>query len=412
MRVHTRLAGWIFLLSLPFAVHADSEAQFQSWLADFKRHAHQQGISKPTLDQAFKEVRLNQKVLELDRRQPEFTRTFWQYFNATVTDWRVTQGKLLYKRHRALLDQVTREYGVPGRYLVAFWGMETNFGGYTGNIPIIESLATLAYDPRRSDFFSKELLGALKILDQGHVSLPKMKGSWAGAMGQCQFMPSNYNRYAVDGDSDGKKDLWGSLEDVFHSSANFLAILGWQKQENWGREVALPAGFDYGLADGRTQRLLSEWAQMGLTLADGRPLPKEEMNAKLLLPGDYRGPAFLVFANFDVIKRWNNSNNYALAVGHLADRIVGRAELSKSRPHDDEALSKTQMKAIQEHLNRLGYDAGPADGLAGSRTRNALRAFQLDRQLPADGYPSVQVLNQLQEALEAASGASPLATNR
>lgn len=385
---------WL-ISTLSLNAQASNDADFQAWIQQFKQQAVEQGISQNTLDSAFKNVTLNQKVLELDRRQPEFTRTFWQYFDATVTQWRIVKGKHLYQKHRALLDKVTRKYGVPGRYLVAFWGMETNFGGYTGNIPIIESLATLAFDPRRSEFFSKELIEALKILDQGHVKVGQMKGSWAGAMGQCQFMPSNYNRYAVDGDGDGKKDLWNSLEDVFFSAGHFLAELGWQKLENWGREVALPNGFDYALADNRTARPLSEWAKMGLKLADGRPLPIEDMQARLLLPSDYRGPAFLVFDNFRVIKRWNNSNNYALAVGHLADRIIGRSELSKERPADDEALSKTQMKTIQERLNALGYDAGPADGIAGSRTRSALREFQVDQKLPADGYPSMHMLNTL-----------------
>lgn len=403
MTFRLRLIALFFSLAVPLSAFASNEAEFQSWVEKFKLQAVEQGISKSTLDRAFENVSLNEKVLELDSRQPEFTRTFWQYFKNAVTEWRIAKGRYLYQKHRRLLDQVTKKYGVPGRVLVAFWGMETNFGGYTGNIPIIESLATLAFDPRRSEFFSKELLDALKILDQGHVTLDEMKGSWAGAMGQCQFMPSNYVRYAVDGDGDGKKDLWGSLPDVFFSAGNFLATLGWQKQENWGREVTLPKGFDYALADGKTGRLLKEWSQMGLTLADGRPLPREEMQAKLILPSDYRGPAFLVFENFKVIKRWNNSTNYALGVGHLADRIIGRAPLSKNAPLDDKALSKTQMKTIQERLNGLGFDAGTPDGIAGSKTRNALREFQVARNLPADGYPSQKMFDMLLSEQEESS---------
>ncbi len=384
-----------FALLMPVSSHAQTEAEFQKWLISFKQQALQKGISKDTLDQAFKEVTLNQKVLELDRRQPEFTRTFWQYFNKAVTSWRISKGQYLYKKHRRLLDQVTKQTGVPGRYLIAFWGMETNYGGYTGNIPIIESLATLAFDPRRSDFFTKELLDALTVIDQGHVQPSQMKGSWAGAMGQCQFMPSNYLRYAIDGDQDGKKDLWGSLPDVFHSAGHFLKELGWQKQQNWGREVQLPQAFDYALADGKTAKSLAEWQQLGLTLADGRALPQEDMSAKLLLPSDYRGPAFLVFDNFKVIKRWNFSNNYALAVGHLADRVIGRDTLSKSQPSDDKALSKQEMKTLQERLNWLGYNAGVPDGISGSKTRTALRAFQVKQQLPADGHPSHRMLKKL-----------------
>ena len=391
----TRLSLCLLTLLIPATGYSQTQAEFETWLTDFKAQALQKGITQSTLDAAFREVTLNEKVLELDRRQPEFTRTFWQYFNKAVTDWRIQKGQALYKKHRPLLDQVTKQTGVPGRYLVAFWGMETNYGGYTGSIPIIESLATLSFDPRRSDFFSRELFDALTVLEQGHVKLEQMKGSWAGAMGQCQFMPSNYLRYAVDGDQDGKKDLWGSLPDVFFSAGHFLKELGWQEKENWGREVTLPKNFDYALADGKTAKSLNEWHKLGLKLADGRTLPNEDMDAKLILPSDYRGPAFLVFDNFRIIKRWNNSNNYALAVGNLADRIVGRSGLSKSQPADDKAMSKADMKAIQERLNWLGFDAGTPDGIAGSKTRSALRAFQVAKGLPADGHPSARILKKL-----------------
>lgn len=391
-----RLTLCLLALLTPSLSSAQTQAEFEVWLNEFKGQALQKGISQSTLNQAFETVTLNEKVLELDRRQPEFTRTFWQYFNSAVSDYRVKKGREMYKKHRPLLDQVTKQTGIPGRFLVAFWGMETNYGGYTGNIPIIESLSTLAFDPRRSGFFSNELISALTILDQKHVKLEQMKGSWAGAMGQCQFMPSNYLRYAVDGDNDGKKDLWGSLPDAFHSAGHFLNELGWQKQQNWGREVALPEGFDYALADGKTAKSLAQWRKLNLKLADGRALPNEEMDAKLILPSDYRGPAFLVFDNFSVIKRWNNSNNYALAVGHLADRIVGRDDLSKTQPSNDEAMSKEDMQRIQERLNWLGYEAGEPDGVAGSKTRSALRAFQVAHKLPADGHPNHNILKKLQ----------------
>uniref|UniRef100_Q31IC9 Lytic murein transglycosylase n=1 Tax=Hydrogenovibrio crunogenus (strain DSM 25203 / XCL-2) TaxID=317025 RepID=Q31IC9_HYDCU len=374
-----------------------SESDFQTWLVEFKKSAYEQGISKTTLKKAFKDVHLNQRVLELDRRQPEFTRTFWQYFNRAVTDWRIQTGQELYEKYRPQLREVTRKYGVPGRFLIAFWGMETNFGGYTGNTPIIESLATLSYDPRRSEFFQKELMAALKIIQEGNIKPEQMKGSWAGAMGQCQFMPSNYLKYAVDADDSGKRDLWNSLDDVFHSMGNFLNTLGWQKQENWGREVTLPEGFDLALADGKTERPLQEWKDMGLTLADGRELPVEDMKAKLLLPYDYRGPVFLVFHNFDVIKRWNRSDSYALAVGHLADRIVGRAPLSKEAPEDDKSLDRQQMIEMQERLSMAGIDVGKTDGIAGNKTRAAIRQYQTQKGLPADGYPSFRMLQILRQ---------------
>lgn len=396
-------AQLLFAASLILAtpqVSAQSEAEFQAWLTNFKQQAKSQGISQPTLDMAFADVHLNQKVLELDQRQPEFTRTFWQYFEATVTDWRINKGIELYEENRTLLDNVTQKYGVPGRFLVAFWGMETNYGNFTGNIPIIEALATLAYNPRRSEFFSEQLIYALRILDEGHVPLKQMKGSWAGAMGQTQFMPYNYLRYSVDGDNSGRKDLWNSLPDVFHSSGNFLNKLGWNKEENWGREVQLPAKFDYSLADGSTRRPLSEWRELGITLADGRQIPDIEMKAALLMPADYRGPVFLVYENFFVIKRWNNSNSYALAVGHLADRLIGRDPLVATKPSDDEALSKQHISELQRHLRGLGYKSGGIDGVAGTLTRQAIREFQIDRNIPADGFPSMHLLKRLREAVD------------
>ena len=374
-----------------------SETGFKQWLGDFKQEALNKGISQPTLDKAFKNIKLNQKVLQSDKKQPEFTKTFFEYFDRAVSDSRIKKGLKNYAKHQELLDEVTKKYGVPGRYLVAFWGMETNYGSYTGNIPIIESLATLAYDPRRSEFFTKQLISALTILDKGHVSLKQMKGSWAGAMGQCQFMPTNYIQYAVDGDGDGKINLWDSLPDVFHSAGNFLQQLGWQKEENWGREVKLPKGFNYALADNKTNRSLADWKKMGITLADGRVLPQEDMQAKLLLASDYRGPAFLVYENFRVIKRWNNADKYAIAVGHLADRIVKRPPLSKQRPKDDKGMSRAQIEEIQTLLNGFGYDTGTPDGIAGSKTRNALRDFQNKHKLPADGFASLNMLNFLKQ---------------
>lgn len=396
------LSFWALLLNNSYAgaytpPKDQNETNFQKWVTDFKKQALKQGIAQKTLDTAFKNVHLNLRVLELDRRQPEFAQTFWQYFNRAVTDWRITKGKLLLKKYHAELAEVTKKYGVPERFLVSFWGMETNFGAYTGSTPIIESLATLSYDDRRSDFFSKELISALKILDQGNVTIDEMKGSWAGAMGQCQFMPSNYLKYAVDGDKSGQKDLWNSLPDVFNSMGNFLQALGWQRGENWGREVALPKGFDLTLADGKTKHPLAYWQKLGLKLADGRPIPHEAMNAALVLPYDYRGPAFLVYNNYFVIKRWNRSDSYALAVAHLADRLVGRPELSKSAPKDDHSLSHQQIIELQKRLQSEHYDIGVLDGIIGGKTRQAVRDYQIKMHLPPDGYPSYRMLKILRK---------------
>ncbi|WP_321326423.1 lytic murein transglycosylase [Thiomicrorhabdus sp.] len=401
---YTKILFASVLLAISLNSQAQSEAfkpsekDFQNWVTDFKKQAQDKGISKSTLDLAFKDVTLNAKVLESDKKQPEFTKTFFDYFDRAVSDSRVKKGQKKYQANKALLDQVTKKYGVPGRFIVAFWGLETNYGGYTGNLPIIESLATLAYDPRRSKFFTTQLMSALTILDRGDVPLSEMKGSWAGAMGQCQFMPSNYVQYAVDGDGDGKINLWDSLPDVFYSAGNFLNHLGWQKEENWGREVKLPKGFNYALADNKTQRSLAEWKKMGITLADGRVLPNEDMQAKLLLASDYKGPAFLVYKNFNVIKRWNNADKYAISVGHLADRIVQLPPLSKQKPKNDKPISYAQIKEIQTLLNSLGYDVGKPDGIAGSKTRGALRDFQTKHKIPADGFASVAMLKALQKA--------------
>lgn len=377
----------------------ETEQDFQRWLVDFKTQAFKAGISNKTLSYAFADVHLNETVLELDRRQPEFTSTFFEYFNRAVSDQRIESGITNLKKHRKLLREVTQKYGVPERILVAFWGMETNYGSYTGNIPIIESLATLSYNPRRRSFFSKQLINALQIIDLGHVSPKQMKGSWAGAMGQCQFMPYNYLRYSVDGDGDGKINLWDSLPDALYSAGHFLEQLGWQKEQSWGREVHLPKGFDYALADGKTVRSLKEWQTLGIKQANGRSLATQiEMPATLLLASDFRGPAFLVYDNFKVIKRWNNSDKYAIAVGRLADRIVGKPILTKSQPEDDKGLSTAEMQQIQTLLNTLGYPVGDADGIAGSRTKKALRDFQIKHQLAADGHPSIRMLNLLQKA--------------
>ena len=406
--IYLIIITWLFIPYI--SAHAQSsqpvatEEAFQEWLTQFKQQARQEGISEKTLNAAFKDVHLSAKVLDSDRKQPEFTRTFYQYFNSAVSKNRVKVGQQKHQQHQALLDAVYQKYGVPSHILTAFWGMETNYGRYTGNLPIIQSLATLAYDPRRTTFFSKQLISALKIIDQGHVQPDQMKGSWAGAMGQVQFMPSNYLQYAVDGDNDGKINLWDSLPDAFHSAGNFLQQLGWKKSQSWGQEVALPNQFNYALANGKTQRSLKEWQRLGVTQPNGQPLlaqktHRSEQLAKLLLPSDYRGPAFLVYDNFQVIKRWNNSNNYALAVGHLSNRILGKPPLSKKQPEDDKALSRDQMKQIQTALSELGYAVGEADGIAGSRTRSALRAFQEKHQLPADGAPSFRMLQYLKKTV-------------
>lgn len=389
---------WMTSPTKVFAASDNPKAEqqdFSSWLAKFKPRALKAGISEKTFEQAFKGVYVDQSVLQSDRKQPEFSRTFFQYLNRAVSTKRIKDGRTNFRRYQRTLKSVEKQYGIPAQILTAFWGMETNYGGYTGNRPIIQSLATLAYDPRRSDFFSKELIAALKILEKGHVQLSEMKGSWAGAMGQVQFMPSNYLRYAVDGDHNGKINLWNSLPDALHSAGNFLKTLGWNPKHTWGYEVQLPKDFDYYLANGKTQKSISEWQELGITGKDPTGKSRSHHQARLILPSDYRGPAFLVFDNFRVIKRWNNSTNYALAVGYLSQKITYGPNLTKTAPKDDKNLSRTELKELQNLLNRLGYSAGVADGILGSNTRSALRAFQKAKKLPADGHPTPKILNKL-----------------
>jgi len=294
-----------------------------------------------------------------------------------------------------LLTQLTRDYGVPGRYLVAFWGLETNFGNYLGNMSTLNSLATLACDDRRSEFFKGELIHALHILNDNNFEPGDMRGSWAGAMGHTQFMPSSYRRFAIDGDGDGIVDLWRSIPDALTSAANFLQSLGWQAEERWGREVQLADSFPFEEASLRNRKSLSEWRNLGVRLASGGLLPQVEgMQGAVLVPAGHMGPAFLVYDNFDVIMRWNRSESYAISVGYLADRIGGAGRLV-NMPPGDAAIAIADIRLMQEQLNELGFNAGVVDGMMGSQTRAALREYQRENELIADGFPKPETLRSL-----------------
>lgn len=378
----------------PLQAAENNLPDFQSCVAGLKDKALQAGISPKTTDEVLSSVTFLDRVIELDRRQPEFTTTFADYLGKRVNEARISKGRELLREHRELLDRVTRATGVPGPYLVAFWGLETNFGSYFGKMPVPSSLATLACDPRRSTFFTEQLMAALRIIEEGSITPDQMEGSWAGAMGHVQFMPTVFLKYAVDADGDGRRDLWNSLPDAMMSAGRFLESMGWDGDYRWGREVVLPAGFDYSKADGR--RLpLEAWRQMGITDAFGNPLAREPIEAELIVPAGHRGPAFLVYHNFDVIMGWNRSEFYAIAVGHLADRIAGAGGLQNPPPEDLPALSRDQIIQLQETLNELGYDSGKADGIMGSATRSAIRAYQQDQKMVADGYPGTKLLEKL-----------------
>ena len=320
----------LLVMLLMFTVSSISSyalESFDDWLASLRTDAIARGVSVDTLDAALKGLKPVPRVIELDRRQPEFTQGFWEYLDTRVSENRIKTGRRLLREHRDLLEKTGAKYGVQPHYLVAIWGLETNFGTYTGGFQVIDSLATLAYDERRSSFFRKELLNALAIIDEGHIKAPEMSGSWAGAMGQVQFMPSSFARFAVDADGDGRKDIWNSLPDIFESAANYLAGSGWSRGYMWGREVLLPSGFKAETSGLDTEKTLAGWQELGIRLKDGRDLPSEDIKASIILPAGDDAPALLVYKNYRAILKWNNSHNYAISVCHLADRLIGKGPL-------------------------------------------------------------------------------------
>lgn len=295
---------------------------FAVWLQDMRAEALAAGISPALLDEAFADLQPHERVVELDRRQPEFTQRFEDYIAQRVTEARIAEGRRMLETYPTWLKRISERYGVQPRFLVALWGIESNYGRHTGNFSVIQSLATLAYEGRRGAYFRGELLEALRIVDAGHIPLARMKGSWAGAMGQAQFMPSTFRNYAVDGDGDGRIDIWSSVPDVLASAANYLSRLGWRDDQTWGRAVRLPKGFDESHAGLATSKPLSEWQRLGVRRLDGSALPRRDLSASLLLPEGTTGPAYLVYGNFRVLMTWNRSTAFAVTVGTLADRLV------------------------------------------------------------------------------------------
>nr|WP_288144965.1 lytic murein transglycosylase [Marinobacter sp.] len=384
-------------MSLPTLAQDNPEVEpagFAECKARLQEQAIAAGVSSETAGEVMSGVQHLARVIELDRRQPEFTTTFADYLNRRVNEARVSKGRELLQEHEDLLARVTRETGVPAPYLVSFWGLETNFGSYFGKMPVPSSLTTLACDPRRSTFFTEQLIAALRIIDEGAIPADQMEGSWAGAMGHVQFMPTVFLKHAVDADGDGRRDLWNSLPDAMMSAGRFLESMGWNGDYRWGREVLLPENFDYSLADGR--RLpLEEWRNMGITDAFGNALAREPIKAALVVPAGHRGPAFLAYDNFRVIMSWNRSEFYAIAVGHLADRIAGAGKLQNLPPEDAPALSRDNIISLQNALQQRGYEPGKPDGIMGPATRSAIRQFQAANKLVADGYPGESVLAEL-----------------
>jgi len=302
----------------------ESIQPFNDWLERLKVEARARGISRPTIESALGSVEPIPRVIELDRQQPEFTLTFREYLSNVGSDQRIRKGRENLAQHRALLNSISAEYGVPPQMIVALWGIETDFGRLTGGFEVIPALATLAHDGRRSAYFRKELFNALTIIDQGHISAKDMMGSWAGAMGQCQFMPSSFLRAAVDENGDGRKDIWTTNADVFASAANLLRRNGWVRGRIWGRPVKLPEGFDRALIGHDMRKSLLEWQRLGVRRSDGRNLPRVDILASVITPDGPDGPAFIVYENFRAILKWNRSDFFALTAGYLSDRIAGK----------------------------------------------------------------------------------------
>ena len=371
------------------------ETAFAAWRDGFADRARAAGISDAVLAAAFEGVTPDPDVIRLDRNQSEFTKTIWDYLDAAVSDTRVTRGRAAYRDHAETLARIEARYGVPAEVVVAVWGLETSFGAYRGSNDVIRSLATLAHDGRRSEFFEAQLMAALRILQAGDVPARAMRGSWAGAMGHTQFMPTSFLDHAVDFDGDGRRDIWGEdPTDALASAANYLARHGWQAGQPWGVEVALPDGFDYGQTGHRVRKAAGEWAAQGVRDVAGRAVP-DHGPASIILPAGAQGAAFMVFENFRVIERYNPADAYVIGVGHLADRIAGAGPIRGGWPRGDRALAFSERKELQLRLTRAGFDTQGVDGRIGPNTEAAIRRFQTAQGLVPDGYASPRLLDRL-----------------
>jgi len=366
-------------------------ASFQSWLHDFSLKARAAGIDDATVQSALQNAQYIPRVVELDRAQPEFNRSIWDYLDTAVSPQRVARGQDKLRSLQVQLAPIAARYGVPLEVLFAFWGIESDFGNNVGSFSVIDSLATLGYDGRREAWAQRELLAALKILQNHDIERAQMTGSWAGAMGQTQFMPTVFLAEAVDQDGDGRRDLWGSIPDVMASTANFVAHSGWQRGQPWLVEVQLPPDFDWAMADPTVQLASADWAQRGVKTMAGTPLPSLN-DASILLPAGAKGPAFLVGANYRTILKYNNSTSYAMAVGLLAQQLMGGVGVRAPWPRDQQFLGRSALRTLQEALNARGIDVGPPDGLMGPNTLRGVRQLQRSLGLPADGFPTQDLL--------------------
>jgi lytic murein transglycosylase len=394
-RAHAIAAGLVLWLAISVpAVACQNTGSFERWLAAFKQEAAQQGISQRTISAALDGMTIDPGIIARDRGQRFFSQSFIDVVAKLATSNRISSGRAHIQKYRAIFERAEQEYGVPPSIIAAVWALESDFGVGMGNLPVLRSLATLAYDCRRSEMFRSELLDALRIVDRGDLTPSEMIGSWAGELGQTQFLPSHYFKYAVDYDGNGKRNLLRSIPDIIGSTANFLAGLGWQRDQPWLDEVHVPANMAWEEADLTIQHPRSYWAKAGIVDASNRPLPADSLPASLHLPMGRHGPAFLAYENFQTILKWNQALNYATTVAYLAHRIEGAPSLSRDNA-TVATLSVEQVKELQGLLNHYGYQVGEPDGKLGMGTRSAVKQAQLKLGLPADSYPTPDLIERL-----------------
>ncbi len=371
------------------------DAGFQRWIAGFQNRARAAGIDNAVLERAFAGVRYNSGVIGKDRNQPEFTKQIWDYLDSAVSDARVRNGRAALREHRRLLDRIEARHGVEQEIVTAIWGLESAYGEQRGQTPVIEALATLAHDGRRGRFFEQQLMAALRIVQAGDVAPHDMTGSWAGAMGHTQFIPTSYLAHGQDFTGDGKRDIWSdNPADALASTAAYLASSGWTRGQPWGVEVRLPQGFDHARTGERVKKPVTEWTRLGVRDITGSPVP-DHGRASILLPAGAQGAAFMIFGNFHVIERYNAADAYVIGVGHLADRIAGGPPVQAVWPRDQEPLSFSQKQELQRRLTSAGFDTGGVDGIIGPNTIAAIRAYQTSVRLTPDGHASMNVLRRL-----------------
>lgn len=383
-------------LMTPQAI-AQAQANFPQCIANLWPLAQAKGVSRRTFERYTASLQPQMKIMDYLDSQPEFSKPIGAYVNMLVTDTRVRKGREVLERYKPIFDRMEKAYGVDRYAVTAIWGIESTYGDPDGigSRNVLESTATLACIGRRQDYFRDEFIATLQILEKGDVPYDHMKGSWAGAFGPTQFMPTSFQRFAVDFDSDGKRNVVDSIPDIIASTANNLKLDGWEFGKAWGYEVALPQGFDYRLANRSNKKTLAEWSALGVRRASGIAFPRATDTAYLLLPGGANGPAFLMMRNFDAILKYNPADAYALAIGHLADRLRGGGSFVRSWPKEERGLSKAERQEIQSRLTQMGYDIGNVDGILGQKSRVAIQDYQVRAGMLPDGYPDLDLLQQM-----------------